>query len=152
MSRRCGETIEVRRRDEAPEQFLWRGRLYVVRAVLTCWVESGGWWRSAAARPLFGVEEASGLGSAGSSAGPGPESGSDDLRLTPIPAAPKWGQRAWGEPASDIGASVGSIAVDDGERECWRVEAGAGRAADTGVYDLCFDWSAGTWTITRVRE
>jgi hypothetical protein len=28
-----------------PDQFLWRGRLYVVREVLARWTESGSWWR-----------------------------------------------------------------------------------------------------------
>src|SRR5262249_32777512 len=28
-----------------PEQFLWRGRLYVVREVLARWTTSGSWWR-----------------------------------------------------------------------------------------------------------
>ena len=28
----------------APEQFLWRGRLYLVRDVLAHWVELGAWW------------------------------------------------------------------------------------------------------------
>lgn len=141
MSRQCGEFIEVRRGDEAPEQFLWRSRLYLVRAVLASWTESGGWWHGPAARPLFGVEEAA-----------SEFAGADDLVLVTIPSAPKWGQRAWGEPAPDVGASAGSVTVDDGERECWRVEAGAGHSAGTGIYDLCFDWSAGIWTITRVLD
>ena len=34
----------------------------------------------------------------------------------------------------------------------WRVEAGAGRAAGTGVYDLCFDWSTGSWSLARVLD
>ena len=29
-----------------PEQFLWRGRLYLVRGVLAHWVEIGPWWRA----------------------------------------------------------------------------------------------------------
>ena len=29
-----------------PAQFLWRGRLYVVREVLAHWVEVGAWWRA----------------------------------------------------------------------------------------------------------
>ena len=29
-----------------PTQFLWRGRLYVVRGVLAHWVEVGTWWRA----------------------------------------------------------------------------------------------------------
>ncbi|MEP6464355.1 MAG: DUF6504 family protein [Frankiaceae bacterium] len=143
MSRRCTETIEVRRGDEAPEQFLWRGRLYLVRAVLASWTESGGWWHGSAARPLFGVDEA---------APPSAGVPVDDLVLAAIPSAPKWGQRAWGEPAPDVGAAVGGGTVDDGERECWRVEAGTGHCAGTGIYDLCFDWGAGVWTITCVLD
>ena len=27
-----------------PAQFLWRGRLYVVRAVVAHWIESSSWW------------------------------------------------------------------------------------------------------------
>lgn len=145
MSRRCAETIEVRRGDTAPEQFRWRGRLYLVRAVLTSWVESGVWWQRPPAQVLFGADELAAGPAAGVGAG-------DDLVLVTIPAAPKWGQRAWGEPAPDVGASVGSAAIDDGEREFWRVEAGSGRDAGTGIYDLCFDWSAAAWTVVRVFD
>ena len=49
------ELIEVRRRDDVPEQFLWRGRLYLVQEVLARWTESGRWWRT----------EAGGAGAAG---------------------------------------------------------------------------------------
>ena len=28
-----------------PEQFLWRGRLYVVREVLARWTAAGMWWK-----------------------------------------------------------------------------------------------------------
>jgi hypothetical protein len=41
------------------------------------------------------------------------------------------------------------------ERELWRVEATRGRVHGTGVFDLCFDWSAtaGTgWTLTRALD
>ena len=30
-----------------PTQFLWRGRLWKVRAVLAHWVETGPWWQLA---------------------------------------------------------------------------------------------------------
>jgi hypothetical protein len=47
------EVVDVRRDIPAapagpahPEQFLWRGRLYVVRSVLAHWVEIGAWWRA----------------------------------------------------------------------------------------------------------
>jgi hypothetical protein len=45
MSRRYGDTVEVRRRDDIPAEFIWRGRLYSVRSVLAHWIEAGGWWR-----------------------------------------------------------------------------------------------------------
>jgi hypothetical protein len=30
--------------DEAPQQFLWRGRLWQVREVIAHWTEVGAWW------------------------------------------------------------------------------------------------------------
>lgn len=90
--RSYAESVDVRHRDTVPEQFLWRGRLYLVRGVLAHWVEAGEWWRR-------------------------PESG-----------------------------------VDDAEREFWRVEAASGRAAGSGVYDLCFDWAAGGWSLARALD
>ena len=61
MTRRVGESIEVRVAgdpDDAPMSFLWRGRLYVVRAVLGHWRERREWWAAAAARALHGDEGA----------------------------------------------------------------------------------------------
>ena len=46
MVRRYEEPIEVREGD-VPEAFVWRGRLYVVRAVLDHWQERRSWWRDA---------------------------------------------------------------------------------------------------------
>lgn len=38
------DPVEVRRSDaEGPDQFLWRGRLWKVRAVLAHWVETSPW-------------------------------------------------------------------------------------------------------------
>jgi hypothetical protein len=52
MSRRYADPVDVRRGDDAPAEFVWRGRLYSVRAVLGHWMEAGGWWRDVAtARP-----------------------------------------------------------------------------------------------------
>jgi Family of unknown function (DUF6504) len=42
---------------EGPEQFLWRGRLWKVRAVLAHWVETGPWWQSGGARAVIGSDE-----------------------------------------------------------------------------------------------
>ena len=46
----------------------------------------------------------------------------------------------------------GSASVDDGEQDWFRVEAGAGRLAGTGVYDLCFSWSSGSWSLAKVLD
>jgi hypothetical protein len=64
--RRYDDPVEVRRGwvsgpghvGEGPEQFLWRGRLWQVRAVLAHWVETGSWWQSTGARAVIGSEEA----------------------------------------------------------------------------------------------
>ncbi len=142
MGRRHADPIEVRRRDEVPEQFLWRSRLYVVRDVLEHWFESGQWWESMPAMALV-----SGSDFARDDAQHGGE-----LLTAPIPASPKWAQHAWGEPAPDVGAAVGPASIDDGEQEFWRVEAACGRSAALGIYDLCFDWSRGSWRLMEVHD
>ena len=40
--------------DGAPEQFLWKGRLWKVRAVQAHWVETGPWWQSPGVHSLLG--------------------------------------------------------------------------------------------------
>jgi hypothetical protein len=128
ISPRHGDPVEVRRKDDAPEQFLWRGRLYVVRAVLSRWTESGGWWRGAAVRGLT-----SGM-STGASTGTSTD--------------------------ASTGRAAGPAEIDDGERDWWRVEADcplfrgrhAAMSAGRGVYDLCFDWSRGAWSLARVMD
>jgi hypothetical protein len=82
---------------EGPEQFLWHGRIWKVRAILAHWVETGEWWRLAK---------------------DGGETSVDLLR----------------------------------EREWWRVEAGhphrqSGPDRSDGVFELFFDWSAGSWRL-----
>jgi hypothetical protein len=144
VTRLHADPVEVRRTDTGagpePAQFLWRGRLYVVREVLARWTESGGWWRAPAVRALTSGESTTG-------AAP------DPLETAPIPASPRWAQRAWGEPAPDVGAVVSPLGgVDDRERSWWRVEAGRGAAEGTGVYDLCLLEAQGTWTLTRVLD
>jgi len=106
------DAAEVRRRADEPEQFLWRERLYLVRAVQGHWMESGGWWCTGVTRAALSGESDAGAGNSNAPSG----------------------------------------IVDDGEREFWRVEAGAGRLDDTGVFDLCFDWSHGRWTVVRVQD
>lgn len=140
MSRLHTDPVEVRRSDDEPAQFLWRGRLYVVREVLARWTEAGRWWNAPAVSALSTGD-----------ASPA-EVGSVPLGTAPVPSPPRWAQRAWDEPAPDVGVPVGPASVDDGECDWWRVEAGAGAAAGTGVYDLCFDWSRGAWSLARVLD
>lgn len=65
MVRRYDEPVEVRRGPvagwpaEGPEQFLWRGRLWKVRAVVAHWVETGPWWQHAGMRAVIGSDEPS---------------------------------------------------------------------------------------------
>ena len=118
MSRRYDDPVEVRRRDDDPAEFLWRGRFYAVREVLARWVETGAWWQ----RPEAAVA------------------------TTDQPGHPRSsGQIGQGQPQS-------ATATLTGEREIWRVEASAGRSAGSGVYDLCFDWTAGGWTLLRAQD
>ena len=108
MTRRYDDAVEVRRRDEDPAEFLWRGRFYAVREVLAHWVETGAWWQAGSGAALEGS-------------------------------------------AALAGGSAGSSALS-AEREVWRVEASRGRAFGAGVYDLCFDWAAGGWTLLRTQD
>ena len=59
--RRYDDPVETRMGQvsgmEGPEQFLWRGRLWKVRAVLAHWVETGPWWQSAGVRAVIGSED-----------------------------------------------------------------------------------------------
>ncbi|GAA2100971.1 hypothetical protein GCM10009841_16290 [Microlunatus panaciterrae] len=66
--RSYNDPIEVRRGLvcglEAPAQFLWRNRLWVVRDVQNRWVETGAWWDGPSARALRGTDSRSGRGDA----------------------------------------------------------------------------------------
>ena len=55
--RRYDDPVEVRKGGDAPEQFLWRGRLWKVRDVLAHWVETGPWWQSGGVRAVIGSDE-----------------------------------------------------------------------------------------------
>jgi hypothetical protein len=64
------EPVEVRRRGSegggsAPEQFLWRGRFFLVRAVLDHWVDSGTWCLAPVVRGVAAAFRAGGEPAAG---------------------------------------------------------------------------------------
>jgi hypothetical protein len=112
-----------------PTAFLWRGRLYVVRAVQTRWYERRAWWREAAAAALLGLRGDD--ASAGSSA------------------------RASSGTVTEV---LDTTEYLDGETEVWRVEAAAGRSCPVGVFDLARSMSTapggapGGWRLTRVAD
>ena len=48
-----GQTVQL---VEGPEQFLWRGRLWKVSAVVAHWMETGAWWQSRGADAVLGAD------------------------------------------------------------------------------------------------
>jgi hypothetical protein len=114
-----------------PAQFLWRGRLYLVREVLAHWVELGTWWSARGARAPRRPVLASGGAASGVASGSPSDAGTA-------------GTGTAGTGAPGIASSTRSVAADVGavEREVWRVEAAAGRTAVVGVYDLVRDVAA----------
>jgi hypothetical protein len=59
--RQYDDLIDVRRGmiagHEAPEQFVWHGRLWVVRQIIAHWVRTGAWWEQAEAADLLAERE-----------------------------------------------------------------------------------------------
>ena len=108
---------------EGPAQFLWRGRLWRVTAVVAHWVETGAWWQSSGVHAVLGADEqeAGGPGSPGSPVGA-------DLAAE---------REVWRVEADRGMASV----RDDGEGRPGR-----------GVFDLVFDWAEGAWRLSRCLD
>ena len=103
---------------EGPEQFLWRGRLWKVRAVLAHWVETGPWWQSARG------------------------AGGDRLRRDRRAGDRRPAVRRPRRPA-DLLAERELWRVEAG-----RGAGPPGRSGDGGgVFDLAFDWSDGRWQL-----
>lgn len=156
MVRRYDDTIDVRMeevpaeergsdvRTPQPTAFVWRERLYVVRAVQTRWYERRAWWREAAAAALLGLR------------GDGPDRPGDDRPGDDGPGADAAGAgRATGTASVGVLDGAGYL---DGETEVWRVEAAAGRSCPVGVFDLARSASvtpgapSGGWRLTRVAD
>ena len=116
--RRYDDPVEVRKGpEESPEQFLWRGKLWKVRAVLAHWVETGSWWQSADARAVLGTDDTTTLVEEGALAPvtrPGDLLGERELWRVEAAAG------MTGHPEDDLGG---------------------------GVFDLSFDWADGSWQL-----
>jgi hypothetical protein len=139
MARRIGEPVTVKVQTEAeassahpvgaPTSFLWRGRLYVVRAVHGHWRERRAWWTSAVARAVHGVGE---------------QVESDDLRGA--------GARTGSDEGGVRVLTPGTRVVLDHERTIWRVEASAGRMYGSGVYELSAGATPEAWQLLRLSD
>ena len=63
MSRVYGESVQVHARaDGRPLRFVWRSRLYTVRAIWEHWVINKEWWREPADSGEAGTDASSGAG------------------------------------------------------------------------------------------
>ena len=124
--RRYDDPVEVRKgAADDPEQFLWRGKLWKVRAVLAHWVETGSWWQSADARAVIGSDDTGDTAVATLAPGVGP-----DLL----------GERELWRVEAAAGMSR-ARADDQADGEGLEERLGG------GVFDLSFDWSDGTWQL-----
>lgn len=111
---------------EGPEQFLWRGRLWQVRAVLAHWVETGAWWQSSGARAVIGSDEPA-VEVAEGRAGPPPS-----LEQELLVERELWRVEAGrGRPAPD----------GPGGPDGW-----------SGVFDLSFSWADGCWQLVGCAD
>ena len=134
--RRYDDPVEVRRGQvasgqgesgqtvEGPEQFLWRGRLWKVRAVVSHWVETGPWWQSSGVHAVLGADE-------------------NDEHDTGHDA----GERGGVAVAHDLVAEREVWRV-----EAARGLGAAHVAGGYGVFDLVFDWADGSWRLTRCLD
>ena len=128
--RRYDDPVEVRKGpEEDPEQFLWRGKLWKVRAVLAHWVETGAWWQSAGARAAIGSDDVGDDRIAAVTRGGGLHG---DLHGDLLGERELW----------RVEAATGMRApAPDTDGEVTREVTGG------GVFDLSFDWSDGSWQL-----
>jgi len=116
--------------DRAPAQFLWRGRLWKVRAVLAHWVETGPWWSSPGVRAV--------LGSEGAESGPESAQGAGDEPGPLRPLGDLLTERELWRVEAGRGRVVGGLGPDEGDTG--------------GVFDLAFDWADGCWQLVGCMD
>jgi hypothetical protein len=127
--RRYDDPVETRMGQvsgmEGPEQFLWRGRLWKVRAVLAHWVETGPWWQSGGVRAVIGSDQ------------PVAAQESPDLRGADLLGERElWRVEAGRGPAGDGAEDGANDSAND-----W-----------AGVFELSFDWSDGRWALVGCAD
>ncbi|MEU8226518.1 DUF6504 family protein [Kribbella sp. NPDC048915] len=164
---------------QVPDQFLWRGRLWRVRAVRSQWTETAVWWErgvigtghtydplasraterdgSLARIDAATVAEACSAArtparahTAGVAAAANPRSRPAAM-LPAVPAAVA-AQTATAVLATSP-AAVGVLDADWGpERTVFRLEAGCGRSGGQEMFDLAHDPHSGRWQLERVTD
>ncbi|MBA2640547.1 MAG: hypothetical protein H0U77_11320 [Nocardioidaceae bacterium] len=111
---------------EAPAQFVWRDRLWQVRAVAGHWVETAPWWHQPAVQGLLGLHDG------------------------PLDEPTHCLGGSTGEPAR--AGSVGSVASLVTDHEVWRVQAARGRLGAYGGFELVRDGETGRWRLTGCED
>jgi len=107
---------------QTPDQFLWRGRLWLVRAVRSQWTETAAWWE----RGVIGTGRTF-----------------DSLaRINADTVAEVCSAAAVGVLDAEWGP----------ERSVFRVEAGCGRDGRQEMFDLAHDPHSGRWQLERVTD
>jgi hypothetical protein len=134
--RRYADPVEVRQgpvaqgvdqgATEGPQQFLWRGRLWKVRAVLAHWVETGPWWQATGARAVIGTEEAA-------------AETDGSVERGRIPQRIFLGDLLTERELWRVEAGRGRPMTD-------------GEPDGGGVFDLAFDWADGRWTLVGCTD
>lgn len=118
------DPVEVRRGEtEGPDQFLWRGRLWKVRAVIGHWVETAPWWQSPAVEAVVGTDEA----------GPAHPDSRAAVGADLLVERELW----------RVEAGRGMVAVTDSEGDVVHT---------SGVFDLSFNWSDGRWQLVGCAD
>jgi len=161
---RCyDDPVEVRKglvdTVEGPEQFVWRGRLWQVRAVVGRWVETAPWWEHRAVQGLLGSPEDTALGPEqnGAEQNGAEQNGAEQNGAEPDGAGPDGA----GPDGTDRGGGVAtSVAALVAEQEVWRVDATRGRLGAVcpddrevrGVFDLVLDTGTGWWRLTGCQD
>jgi hypothetical protein len=113
---------------DGPQQFLWRGRLWKVRAVLAHWVETGPWWQSTGARAVIGSEDVAAETS---------EQGRVPQRVLLGDLLTE--RELW---RVEAGRPRPPAITPDGDTE----------SGISGVFDLSFDWADGCWTLVGCTD
>ena len=133
-----GQRLGAQGATEGPQQFLWRGRLWKVRAVLAHWVETGPWWQSTGVRAVIGSEDAA----------PGAAPEAESRGRVPIgdllTERELWRVEAGRGPSRPAGGATAGPEGIDGAVD--------GAVDGGGVFDLAFDWSDGRWALVGCAD